>query len=158
MLTTALVMLPECFREHFENIYLLIRPRTFGKHIVLVCEVRSYETNSQKYSPLTRCQKAHVSCIMLQMVEQTNNLFIIIHNNFNFTQRPDGAVSSENSHSHFVTTTHCAATREGTDGAAVYRPFSRRHVTSLEIPIEQARVQWFLLGVYVHLYNSDTHF
>ena len=51
----------------------------------------------------------------------------------------------------------CAATREGTDGGAIYRPFSRRHVTPLEVPIERTGVQWFYLSVHVHLYNNDTH-
>ena len=76
--------------------------------------------------------------------------------NFNFTKLPNGAVASENSHSHFVTTMICAATRERTDGGAIYRPFSRRHVTPLEVPIERTGVQWFLFSVHVHLRNSDT--
>jgi len=50
----------------------------------------------------------------------------------------------------------CAATREGTDGGAIYRPFSRRHVTPLEVPIERTGVQWFIFSVHVHLRNSDT--
>ena len=48
----------------------------------------------------------------------------------------------------------CAATREGTDGGAIYRTFCRRHMTPPEVPIKRTGVQWFLLSVHVHLHNS----
>jgi len=73
---------------------------------------------------------------------------------FDFTKWPDGAVSPEDSHRHRVTLSTCAGASEGTDGGALCRSFSRRHVTPPEVAVERACVERVHFHVDVNLHNS----
>ena len=75
--------------------------------------------------------------------------------NFDFTERPDGSVSSEDSHSDVVTASFGASTTEGANCSAICRMFSRRQLTPLEVAVERAGVERLLLHVDVNLDNIN---
>ena len=70
---------------------------------------------------------------------------------FDFTERPDGSVSSEDAHSDVVTASFAATTERADGGGVICRPFRRRQLTPLEVAIELTGVERLLLRVDVNL-------